>query len=132
LYLSQTDFQSQTDLILVHLTVETYLTMLFLCIALSAPMLDSDRRHGIRLPVCFEVKVTHDAFGTLILQTANISDSGIYVLTEGQLMPNIGTILQVQLNGHLGENETPPLLDMIITRMDNRGIGLKYLQPHIS
>jgi len=93
-------------------------------------MRDSERREGSRLPVSFEVLVSHEMIGTLILKTSNISDSGIYVLTEGQNMPQIGTVVQVQLNGQLGDGEEPPLLDMIISRVDTNGVGLKYLHPH--
>ncbi len=91
-------------------------------------MQDSEERDAIGLPVSLEVKITHASFGTLILKTATISDSGVYLYTQGHQMPELGTKVQVQLNGTLGDGEEPPVLDMLIDRKDANGIGLSYIK----
>jgi len=90
-----------------------------------------ERRKGTRRPVSFEVLVSTQSADSLILQAADISEVGIYVLSEGEPPPPLGSVVQVKLNGYIGvQNESYPLIDMIIKRIDSSGIGLQYLRSH--
>ncbi len=90
-----------------------------------------ERRKGTRRPVSFEVLMSTHNTDSLILQAADISEIGIYVLSEGESPPPLGSVVQVKLNGNIGsENEEFPLIDMIIKRVDRSGIGLQYLKSH--
>ena len=88
-----------------------------------------ERRKGTRRPVSFEVQVSTKNADSLILQAADISEIGIYVLSEGETHPPLGSVVQVKLNGNPAtQNEEFPLINMIIKRIDSKGIGLQYLK----
>jgi len=89
-----------------------------------------ERRKGERESVCFEVLIIVDPQNTLVLQAVDASEIGIYVLSEGQKIPIIGTVVQVELNGPIENGGQAPLLDMIIKRVDSSGFGLQYLSFH--
>ena len=92
-----------------------------------------ERRKGTRRPVSFEVLVSTQNADSLILQAADISEIGIYVLSEGESHPPLGSVVQVKLNGNIGaQNEEFPLIDMIIKLIDSTGIGLQYLKPQLA
>lgn len=91
-----------------------------------------ERRKVARKSVSFEVLMIIDDENTLILEAANISENGVYLLTDGQPHPPIGSKVKVKLNGNLGnETEDFPLVDMIIKRIDSEGMGLQYLSDHL-
>ncbi len=90
-----------------------------------------ERRKVARKSVSFEVLVIIDEQTTLILEAANISENGVYLLTDGQPHPPIGAIVKVKLNGNIGSKiDDFPLVDMIIKRVDQDGLGLQYLKDH--
>lgn len=91
-------------------------------------MQDSKQSDSVGLPVSLEVKITHESFGTLILKTASISDSGVYLYTRGHQMPKEGSSVKVQLNGTLGDGEIPPELEMIVDKIDAKGVQLSYIK----
>lgn len=91
-------------------------------------MRDSESSDSVGIPVSLEVKISHASFGTLVLQSASISDSSVYLYTKGHKMPQVGTKVQVQLNGTLGDGETPPVLDMIVDKLDANGVRLSYIR----
>jgi hypothetical protein len=89
-----------------------------------------ERRKGTRSQVNFEVLVSTHSKDSLILQASDISDVGIYLLSEGEPPPPLGSVIQVKLNANIGtQNEDYPIIDMIIKRIDSTGIGLQYLKP---
>lgn len=91
-----------------------------------------ERRKGTRRTVNFEILMLNsvDIQQTFILQVANISKVGIYVLSEGQIMPTLGSVVQVKLNQGSQQKNQHPLIDMLITRVDSQGIGLRYISEN--
>ncbi len=89
----------------------------------------NNRRHS-RLPVNFEVEMTHVVLGTQILRTRNISDGGVFLVTENP--PAVGEIVQVRLRGCLGSGEEPPTLSMRVVRVETLGCGLEFLEDAMS
>ena len=71
-----------------------------------------------------QIKVTHADIGEILINTRDISDGGIFLLTEGEIMPPIGTIVQGQVQGMGGE---APILKLKIVRTEATGIGLKFI-----
>lgn len=85
----------------------------------------ASRRRYQRLPVNFEVEMTHERLGTQMLRTRNISDGGVFLVTETP--PSIGEMVSVRLRGGLGSDEEPPLLQMRVVRVETLGCGLEFV-----
>ena len=85
---------------------------------------DQDQRRDHRTPLKVKVKVSHPSFGEAVVQTRDISDGGIFLLTENLQFPPVGTILEGQVQGMEVEG---PILKLEIVRMEPAGIGLKFV-----
>lgn len=83
-----------------------------------------DKRSEHRTPMKCKLKVTHPSIGEQIVTTRDISDGGVFLLTENIPMPPVGTTVQGQVQGM---GETAPVLKMKIVRMEPAGIGLKFI-----
>jgi hypothetical protein len=77
-------------------------------------------RHQIRV----SIKITHESIGECLLETRDISDSGIFVIVNPQKMPDVGTVLKGQVQG-MGEEGA--IIDMVIVRVNKNGLGLRYV-----
>ncbi|MFT7372573.1 MAG: hypothetical protein ACI9T9_001260 [Oleiphilaceae bacterium] len=84
----------------------------------------SDNRSNLRTPLKCQVKVSHDSIGDILVNTRDISDGGIFLLTENIYMPPIGTIVQGQVQGM---GMVAPILKMEIVRIEPAGIGLRFI-----
>lgn len=84
----------------------------------------SESRNHIRTPMKCQVKVWHDSIGEIVVNTRDISDGGIFLLTEDIDMPPIGTILTGQVQGLAG---AAPIVKMEIVRVEPAGVGLKFV-----
>lgn len=84
-------------------------------------------RRAERLPVNFRVEMTDADGRTQSFPTRNISDTGIFLVTDGAQVPPIGSLVSVRLQGNLGCGEEPPTLSMRITRAETLGIGLQFV-----
>ena len=84
----------------------------------------SEDRNYPRTPMKCQIKVTHTDIGEVLINTRDISDGGIFLLTDGVVMPAIGTIVQGQVQGMGGE---APMLKLEIVRAEPTGIGLKFI-----
>ena len=84
-----------------------------------------EKRQSVRTPFTATVKLTHIDSGEYILRTGNISDTGIYVLSEGKDVPAVGDEVVVQVQGMPGPDA--PILKMRVVREDKEGIGLVNL-----
>ena len=85
------------------------------------------RRRCVRTKLRAAVKISHPEVGDLKLHTADISDGGAYIFSEGNSVPAVGEIVNVQLQG-IGDGEAP-IVKMKIVRLDNSGMGLEFLSP---
>ena len=85
---------------------------------------DQDQRHDHRTPMKVQVKVCHPSIGEVVVQTRDISDSGIFLLTEHISVPPIGTVVEGQVQGM---DIAGPILKLEIVRMEPEGIGLKFI-----
>ena len=84
----------------------------------------SEHRSSPRTPIKCQVKVTHPSIGEGLVNTRDISDGGIFLITEDIAMPPIGTIVSGQVQGMGAEG---PILKLEIVRMEPVGIGLKFI-----
>ena len=83
----------------------------------------SDKRDDHRTPMRVQVKVSHPSIGDIRVCTRDISDGGIFLLTEDIQMPPMGSIVLGQVQGM----PDAPILKMEIVRIEPAGIGLKFL-----
>ena len=88
-------------------------------------MPDKNSREHIRTKLRADIKLSHPDVGDLNLHTENISDGGAYILAEGNKLPQVGELVQVQVQG-MGSGEAP-VLTMKVVRTDGDGMGLEFL-----
>lgn len=86
-----------------------------------------ERRHFPRVPFVALLKITHRDFGEKLVNTQNISDGGLYILTEPTDMPAIGEFVTGQIQGM---PEEAPIMQLEIVRTENDGVGLRFAREH--
>lgn len=84
----------------------------------------NQRRHP-RVPMSVDVKIYHEGIGEKIVKTKNISDSGLFVLTEPNELPKVGEIVTGSVQGMI---ENPPILNMRVVRIEPEGVGLQFFE----
>lgn len=86
------------------------------------------RRHRrIKIPLLVEIQ--HPAVGVLQTEALDMSDNGIFVLVDNTLDFKLGELLKVRTLGlGIDGQETGPVLDMRIVRMDETGLGLQLVE----
>lgn len=87
--------------------------------------MSAERRESLRTPVKLSIKVFHESMGELLLYTGNISDTGVYILSENQVVPPLGEVVSVQLQGLPAE---APKLQARVVRVANDGMGLMFVE----
>lgn len=87
---------------------------------------DKRKRQHVRTKLRAEVKLSHPQVGDLKLHTGDISDGGAYIFAEGNELPKVGEVVNVQVQG-MGGGEAP-VVKMRIVRLDKEGIGLEFIQ----
>lgn len=83
----------------------------------------SNRRRHPRIPMTVKVKISHPSIGEKIVNTKNISDSGLFIVVEPTEIPPIGEIVMGQVQGMVDD---PPSLPMKIVRVEKDGVGLQF------
>ena len=84
-----------------------------------------EKRRHLRTPLKLNVSVTHPAIGTLILNMRDMSDSGVFLITEQHNMPAVGSVVELQVQGLLDE---APIIKARIMRSEKEGIGLEFCE----
>jgi PilZ domain len=84
----------------------------------------SEQRKHPRIAVALKVKISYEAMESVLLVTRDISDSGVFVVTDDVALPPIGTVVEGQVQGGM---EDPPLVKMEVMRVEPNGVGLRFL-----
>jgi len=71
------------------------------------------------------VRILHHSFGEKIVQTKNISDTGLFLVTEPENMPAVGEKIMGQV---LGTADDAPVIAMEIVRTESGGIGIQFVE----
>ena len=87
-------------------------------------MSDINKRKHIRTKLRADVTLSHPGMGDLSLHTGDFSDGGVYIFSDGQELPVMGELVNVQVQGMAGGEA--PILKMRIVRIDKKGIGLQF------
>jgi len=83
----------------------------------------NQRKHQRTLLKC-RVKVTHAEIGEIEVDSRDISDGGIFLITKDRELPPLGTILEGQVQGMMAD---APIIEMEIVRVESDGIGLRFV-----
>ncbi|HEY5734088.1 MAG TPA: PilZ domain-containing protein [Gammaproteobacteria bacterium] len=87
----------------------------------------NEKRGNYRSTVRVPMKIRHKSFGTLDVNSRDVSVGGAYALIEQtEPLPHTGSIINVQVLGGLGiRNE----INAEVIRVEKNGIGLRFLYP---
>jgi hypothetical protein len=86
---------------------------------------DSKDRKFNRTRLRAEVKLSHPKVGEQRSHTRDISEGGAFILGEGIVLPEIGDVVEVQVQGLPGE--AAPIVKMKVMRIDKEGVALQFL-----
>ncbi len=83
-----------------------------------------DHRKYRRTRITFEVELMHPMCGNLLLKTRDISDGGIFLIAESDILLEVGHIVEVQVKGM---NQQAPIVKMEVVRVEDEGMGLRFV-----
>lgn len=86
-------------------------------------MKKNERREHLRTALNAKVAVTHKTFGKRVFATRDISDGGIFIVSEGDFAPEKGDKVIVQVQGL---PMPAPELEMEVVRITVDGYGLRF------
>jgi hypothetical protein len=72
-----------------------------------------------------EVKLNHPEVGEQTAHTRDISEGGAFILGHNIRLPEVGEIIEVQVQGLPGE--AAPVVPMRIIRIDEDGVALEFV-----
>lgn len=87
----------------------------------------SNQRKHQRTALKVKFKIWHDSFGEALVMTRDVSDGGVFLITEKTEVdiPPAGTIIQGQVQDVM---EDPPLVVMEVVRIEPMGVGLRFIE----
>lgn len=83
-----------------------------------------NQRQFQRTQLRCKFKIWHESIGEVTVTTRDISDGGLFLITDEVPVPPIGSILKGQVEGIM---EDAPIVVMEIVRVEADGIGLKFI-----
>ncbi|MCB1763204.1 MAG: PilZ domain-containing protein [Gammaproteobacteria bacterium] len=83
-----------------------------------------ENRQHERTPLRTSIRITHESFGELLVDTRDISYGGVFLLTAERQMPPIGTIIEGQVQDDYAER---PIVRMQIVRIESNGVGVMFI-----
>ena len=84
-------------------------------------------RSSPRVSIPLRVSLTMTDNGQIFAVTRDISDGGIFLTLDADVMPEIGDEVNVQVQGLPGGQE-PPWVKMLVVRSESSGVGLKIIE----
>ena len=87
-----------------------------------------NRRKDLRTKIKAKVKFSHPSVGSVLLDSGDISDGGVFLFNGDITPPELGESVTVQMTGLPVE---APIVGMKIVRFTSDGMGLQFdLNPH--
>jgi len=83
----------------------------------------AEKRGQIRTSFSCQIKIWHDSINEVTVKTRDISDGGVFIITEPIAMPGVGE----QVTGQVQGMADAPILKMEIVRVEPGGLGLRFL-----
>lgn len=85
-----------------------------------------NNRKSIRTPIRLKLRVVHPELGEHILQSRDVSDTGVFLIDENHILSKPGLILEGQVLDAPG-SEKAPTVKMEVVRIEDSGIGLRFI-----
>ncbi len=82
-----------------------------------------NKRESLRTPMRCRIRIWHDSIGEADVFTRDVSDSGVFLLTQDSVTLPVGAIVRGQVQGLPME---APILNMEVMRLAPEGMGLRY------
>lgn len=79
------------------------------------------------LPIELEVEIRQPGLPPQILRTVQLQPEGLLVLSGLDPPPPIGTVLEIQIVGELGDGALPPLVNVRVSQHNVSGFFLTFL-----
>ena len=83
-----------------------------------------ERRRHQRTPLNTKIRISHESFGSVVVRTRDISESGVFVVSGDAEMPPPGAIVEGQIQDGIDDR---PVVLMEVVRVESDGIGLRFL-----
>lgn len=87
------------------------------------PMTADNRRKDLRTKVKTKIKFTHESTGSVLLNSGDISDGGIFLFNDDITPPALGESVTIQMTGLPVE---APIVKMKIVRLTSDGMSLQF------
>lgn len=86
----------------------------------------SNQRKHQRTPLKVQFKIWHDSFGEANVMTRDVSDGGVFLITDKMDadLPDTGTVLKGQVQNMMDD---APIVTMEIVRLEPSGVGLRFV-----
>lgn len=84
----------------------------------------TDKRQYMRTPFKATVKLLLSEKGEVQLTMEDMSNGGVFLLTENIEPPPLGSIVKVQVQGMMAD---APLISAKVVRVTREGIGLQFI-----
>lgn len=85
-----------------------------------------ERRERHRSVVSVPFKVSHKSFGTITVNSRDLSVGGIFAVhEENQQIPEPGTVIRVEVLGAVGDAASE--IEAEVVRIEDGGFGLRFL-----
>lgn len=84
---------------------------------------NANGRIHVRSKMRAKIKITSSSVGEILAHTQDLSDGGLFALAEGQSLPGVGEIVQVQVRGSFID---APILEAEVIRANSEGVGLMF------
>jgi len=85
-------------------------------------MNENKRRH-VRIELPAKVKIIHPDIGEVVLNTRDVSDSGVYVICDNPELLPVGSVVTMQV---ISDDMDMPVVGAKIVRNDSEGIGMEF------
>lgn len=87
----------------------------------------NEKRENYRSNVSVSLKLQHESFGTLDVNSRDVSVGGVYALVDQVAeLPAAGSIINVQVLNSLAIQSE---IDAEVVRVEDGGFGLRFLYP---
>ena len=83
----------------------------------------SDQRKHHRTSMSARIMVRHEAIGERVFNMRDLSDGGIFVIVDNGDFPEVGSTVEVQVQGLPVE---APVRTMQVVRRSDEGFGLQF------
>lgn len=84
----------------------------------------SDQRKHQRTSMSARIMVRHAAIGERVFNMRDLSDGGIFVIVDNNDFPEVGSAVEVQVQGLPVE---APVRTMRVVRRSEEGFGLQFI-----